>query len=127
MKTNQILAIGFGMLTVCVIISAFGAHSLKNLLLRNNTKETFDLAARYLMYHSTGIVILGIVQQVKNGFDAHWPVKLMLLGTAIFCGTLFLLSLTNITWLGAITPLGGLCLIAAWAAAGWKVWKLKGE
>jgi len=47
MKTNQILAIGFGMLTVCVIISAFGAHSLKNLLLRNNTKETFDLAARY--------------------------------------------------------------------------------
>jgi len=64
---------------------------------------------------------------VKNGFDAHWPVKLMLLGTAIFCGTLFLLSLTNITWLGAITPLGGLCLIAAWAAAGWKVWKLKGE
>ncbi len=123
MKTNQILAIGFSMLTVCVVVSAFGAHSLKNLLLRNNTKETFDLAARYLMYHSTGVVILGIVQQVKTGFDAKWPVKLMLSGTGIFCGTLFLLALTNITWLGAITPLGGLCLIAAWAVAGWKVWK----
>jgi uncharacterized membrane protein YgdD (TMEM256/DUF423 family) len=125
MKTNHILALGFFMLTVCVIISAFGAHSLKNLLLRNNTKETFDLAARYLMYHSLGVVVLGIVQQMMSGFSANWPVKLMVIGTAIFSGTLFLLSLTNITWLGAITPLGGLCLIAAWALAGFKVWKLQ--
>mgnify|MGYP001240732420 CR=1 FL=1 len=96
-----------------VLMGAFGAHILKTRL-SFEYLAIFETAIRYQMYHSLGLVLMGV-----SGF--HVPNKLIYLpsyflifGTVIFSGTLIILVLTDLKWLGAITPIGGLCLIIGW-------------
>jgi uncharacterized membrane protein YgdD (TMEM256/DUF423 family) len=110
---------------LAVILGAFGAHGLKNLV----TPEmigTWEKAVRYQMYHALAMLILAWAV-------THWPegarlwslgAWLFLVGVILFSGSLYLLVLSGIKWLGAVTPLGGvafgvgwLCLlVAAWRA-----------
>ena len=96
-----------------VLMGAFGAHILKTRL-SFEYLAIFETAIRYQMYHSLGLVLMGV-----SGF--HVPNKLIYLpsyflifGTVIFSGTLIILVLTDLKWLGALTPIGGLCLIIGW-------------
>lgn len=83
----------------------------------------FETAARYQMYHSLGMVAVGLAGQA---FDrprmgrAGWCFAA---GMALFCGSLYCVSLLGIRWLGAITPLGGLAFIAGWSLCAWEVWR----
>jgi uncharacterized membrane protein YgdD (TMEM256/DUF423 family) len=98
-----------------VMIGAFGAHALKNKLLANGRLDVFETAVKYQFYHSLALLILGILMLVK--FES----KLMdyagysfIAGILIFSGSLYILCLTNIGKWGAVTPFGGLFLIAGW-------------
>lgn len=102
---------------LAVVVGAFGAHALKARFEETNYGETWETAVKYQMYHALGLIVIGILQ-----FDSLFGAQtifstaslFMLIGILLFSGSLYVLALTGIKKLGAITPLGGLCFIAAW-------------
>lgn len=95
---------------LAVVLGAFGAHGLKNILGANGTLDVWQTAVLYHLAHAIALVALAL-----HGTGNRGACYLLLAGIAIFSGSLYLLALTNIRWLGAITPLGGLCFLAGWA------------
>ena len=96
---------------VAVAAGAFGAHGLRGVLTPERF-ETFEVAVRYQMYHALAILAAVL-------FDAPQAAWLFFAGVVIFSGSLYLLVLTDTRWLGAITPIGGLCFLAGWIALAW--------
>jgi uncharacterized membrane protein YgdD (TMEM256/DUF423 family) len=100
---------------IAVGIGAFGAHGLKAVLEETGRIETFETAVKYHFYHSLGLFLIGILALVKPDWKGlSFSAICMILGILIFSGSLYILSLTGITWLGAITPLGGVAFILGW-------------
>ena len=104
---------------LAVSIGAFAAHMLRDRL-SPELLNTFQSGVQYLMYHA--LALLGIGLMMLN-FSASNLLRisayLMMSGIILFSGSLYLLSITGIRWLGAITPLGGLCFLTAWALIVW--------
>jgi len=94
---------------LAVTLGAFGAHGLKELLAENGTAEIWDKAVFYHFIHSVMLFVLAQRQPLKAG-----PWWCFFSGIVIFSGSLYVLAVTNIHWLGAITPVGGVSLIAGW-------------
>ncbi len=117
------LIIGSIAMALAVALGAFGAHGLKNML----TKEMlniFETGVRYHFYHAIGLLILGLLAHYMPGSVLlKWSGWLMVGGIFIFSGSLYLLSTADLRWLGAITPIGGLCFIASWIILAIAVWK----
>ncbi len=105
-----------------VAAGAFGAHGLKSIL-SPAMLTTFETAVRYQMYHAFGLIVTGWA----GGFIPASKIKLVgwcfVGGTVLFSGSLYLLTLTGILWLGAITPLGGIAFIAGWIMLGYFIYK----
>ncbi len=112
------LAAGCLLAGLGILAGAFGAHSLGGCLPADDL-AIFDTAVRYHIVHALGLILLGLA--AARWPEAAWrrPGLLMLCGVAVFSGTLYALALSGIGWLGAITPVGGAALIAAWFWAGW--------
>ncbi|GGZ27563.1 membrane protein [Echinicola pacifica] len=107
------LAAALGGLTVAV--GAFGAHGLAAILEEHGRTATFETAVKYQFYHVLAIFLVGLLQaKVPENKLLNGSIYAFMLGILIFSGSLYILSLTGITWLGAITPLGGLAFIAGW-------------
>lgn len=94
-------------------LGAFGAHGLQSRL-SAEMLAVFDTGVRYHFVHALGLLAVGWAAD-------RWPTStvsasgwLFVAGILIFSGSLYLLALTGLRWLGAITPIGGLCLIAGW-------------
>ena len=104
---------------MAVSIGAFAAHMLRDRL-SPELLNTFQTGVQYHMYHA--LALLGIGLMMLN-FSASNLLRisayLMMSGILLFSGSLYLLSITGIRWLGAITPLGGLCFLTAWALIIW--------
>ncbi len=99
---------------IAVAAGAFGAHGLKDMLVESGRLDTFETAVRYQMWHALALLLCSTLQQRgRRTAVAAW---LFALGTVIFSGTLYALCLSGITWLGAITPIGGVLMIAGWIA-----------
>ena len=96
---------------LAVALGAFGAHGLKDVLARNDTAAIWQTAALYHLVHS--VVLLFVASREPL---AVWAWRLFFAGVVIFSGSLYVLAVTNVKWLGAITPLGGLCLLGGWLA-----------
>ena len=96
---------------VAVALGAFGAHGLQDLLIKNARTATWETAAHYHLAHSVVLLLIAAIPPFRRA--AWW---LMLAGVVIFSGTLYAYALTNLKWLGAITPLGGVGLLAGWLA-----------
>ncbi|WP_200976106.1 DUF423 domain-containing protein [Echinicola sp. 20G] len=98
-----------------VAIGAFGAHGLAPILEKMGRVDTFETAVKYQFYHTLAIFMVGLLQ-VKLGQKKalNASVNAFLIGIIIFSGSLFVLSTTGITWLGAITPIGGVAFIVGW-------------
>lgn len=94
---------------LAVGLGAFGAHAL-SATLPTERLATFETAARYQMYHALALLILGALP--TRAQRAAW---FLFLGTIIFSGSLYLLVLTNLSWFGAIAPIGGVLMLAGWA------------
>lgn len=100
---------------LAVGIGAFGAHGLESLLIQNGRLETFQTAVQYHFYHTLALLGIGILgKAIPNWKGISLSAWCMILGILIFSGSLYVLCLTGITWLGAITPLGGLAFILGW-------------
>jgi uncharacterized membrane protein YgdD (TMEM256/DUF423 family) len=117
MNAKQILQLAGISGALAVGLGAFGAHSLEALLIQNGRLDTFQTAVNYHFYHTLALLGIGVLASVKPDWKgiafAAWS---MVLGILIFSGSLYVLSLTGITWLGAITPLGGLAFILGWSS-----------
>lgn len=102
--------IAAGLCFLAVALGAFGAHGLKALLQANGTLEIWEKAALYHLAHAIALVALALSGTANRG-----ACYLLIAGVFVFSGSLYLLAYTNIRWLGAITPIGGLCFLAGWA------------
>ena len=102
---------------IAVAAGAFAAHGLKDIL-SIEYLNTFKTAADYQMMHGIGLLIIGILnQQYKNRCNVTAAI-FMFSGIILFSGSLYLLTLTGIKWLGMITPVGGMCFLIAWLTLG---------
>ena len=105
---------------IAVALGAFGAHSLRTKL-TPDMLNIFEVGLRYQMYHALGLfaVAWAITRWPEANLDAAgWA---FIIGIVIFSGSLYLLSITGMRWLGAITPLGGLAFLAGWAILVWSI------
>ena len=116
-KSVLIIAAVFAALSVA--LGAMGAHALEGLL-NDRFQKAFETAARYQMYHSIALAICGILLYLKPNNLFSLATKLFIAGIILFSGSLYLLTffylqkITSLNFIGAITPLGGLCFIAGW-------------
>lgn len=106
-----------------VAAGAFGAHGLRGHL-SPESLTIFEIAVRYQMYHALALLALGFYEQAR---PRPAPLlraagTLFLVGTLIFSGSLYALAITQIRWLGAITPLGGVSFLVAWFLVLVAVW-----
>lgn len=98
-----------------VILGAFGAHGLKDVLDAYG-KEVYEKAVFYHLTHALGMLITGVAgaTALLHERQAHRAVWMFGAGIVLFSGSLYLLAVTGHRWLGMITPLGGTLFIAAW-------------
>ena len=97
-----------------VMIGAFGAHALKPALEAAGRLETFETAVKYQFYHTLALLAVGLMMNHIAGKALHYASLLFVLGILIFSGSLYILCMTGLGILGAVTPLGGLLFIAGW-------------
>ena len=97
-------------------MEAFGAHGLEDLLIENDRVDTFETAVKYQFYHSLALLFIGILMQTNQVKYLTWATNFFAFGVLVFSGSLYVLSMTNFTLLGAITPIGGLFFIFGWLA-----------
>jgi len=109
MSRSTLLRVSAGVGALGVILGAFGAHGLEKALEANGRVETWETAVFYHFIHAVMLWLVADRPAFHRG--AWWA---FLVGVVIFSGTLYALSLTNIKWLGAITPIGGVSLIVGW-------------
>ncbi len=102
------LAAAAGLLAVA--LGAFGAHALKSLLAQNETADIWQKAVFYHFVHAVMLCVLAARKPIPA--FACWS---FCAGIVFFSGSLYLLAATNVHWLGAITPIGGLCFLLGWA------------
>jgi uncharacterized membrane protein YgdD (TMEM256/DUF423 family) len=99
---------------LAVALGAFGAHGLADKL-GPKYLEIWKTGVTYQMFHATGILVIGLILSKVAGSSLFtWSGWLMLIGIILFSGSLYILSVTKIGILGAITPLGGVSFLAAW-------------
>lgn len=113
-KNTTLLIVGI-LGSLAVSLGAFGAHGLKELLAQNGYTEVFQTANRYHFYHTFAMALLYLLPQNRFSIISFWA---FLAGILIFSGSLYLLSITKITILGTITPLGGVAFIIGWLCLG---------
>ena len=101
---------------------AFAAHALKTRL-DASLLTTFETGVRYQMYHALALLAVGWAHTRWPGTMLTVSGWLFVAGTLLFSGSLYALSLSGLRWLGAITPLGGLALLAGWLCLAWAVSK----
>ena len=109
------LLVGLG-----VALGAFGAHSLEGLVTAARL-ETFQTAVRYQIYSGLGLMLLG--QFAHLGRGAPRAALAVLVGTLVFCGSLYLLVAGAPGFFGAVAPVGGGLMISGWLVAAWRLWR----
>ena len=114
------LTIGAVMGALGVGAGAFAAHGLKARL-TPDLLAVFETGARYQMIHALALLAVGLVLARTPHPAVGASGWLFIIGVVIFSGSLYLLALTGVRWLGAITPIGGLAMIAGWLALAWGV------
>jgi uncharacterized membrane protein YgdD (TMEM256/DUF423 family) len=105
-----------------VAAGAFGAHSLRGRL-DADMLTIFEVGVRYQLYHALALLAVAWAQIRWPGSLAAASGWLFVIGTLLFSGSLYLLSLTGIRWFGAITPLGGLAFLGGWLCLALAVWR----
>ena len=96
-------------------IGAAGAHTLEGRI-DSDALDTLETAVRFQMYHGIALMGFGAVAKVWQSRAVTLAAVLIAIGTVIFCGSLYLIALLDIGIFGAVAPVGGLSLMAGWAA-----------
>lgn len=114
--------LGAGFAFLAVAFGAFGSHSLKAVL-TPDMLTVFETGVRYQMYHALALLGVGWAAHQYPQASFHTAGWLFAAGILLFSGSLYVLALSGVRWLGAITPLGGVCFLAGWAVFAWQVWR----
>ncbi len=104
-------ALGF----LSVALGAFGAHALRAVL-DEYGKSIYETAVQYQMFHAVALLITGILQRNLKDVSFALAGWAFLAGTVLFSGSLYVLSITGVKWLGAITPFGGVAFLIGWVS-----------
>jgi uncharacterized membrane protein YgdD (TMEM256/DUF423 family) len=103
---------------ISVAAGAFGAHALSDVL-DANALGWWHTGSQYLMYHSlAGLIVVALSSYVPS---CKSILVLFFIGNTVFSGSLYIMALTGYTFLGAVTPIGGLCYLAAWVCLAWRL------
>lgn len=116
--------IGTALLAIGVLIGAFGAHGLKNMV-EAEKLVTFETGVRYHFYHAFGILIVGILQQLFQNLRLSASLFSFLVGTLLFSFNCYLYVITGIKTFAMIVPIGGVLFVIGWVALMLKMIKLK--
>lgn len=119
---NWIIAAGAINGALAVIAGAFGAHGLKAKL-APELLATWHTGAEYHMYHALALVLVGAIAAAQPQAALTGPAVALLTGIVIFSGSLYLLALTGVKTLGAVTPIGGLAFIVGWLWLAYIAWQ----
>ena len=113
MKSRSILCLGALILAVGVGLGAFGAHALRAMV-DASALATWHTAVLYQLLHGLGLLLIAALSSQLNPVWQSRSAIFMLAGVLIFSGSLYILVLSGVKWLGAITPIGGVAMILAW-------------
>ncbi|USB32421.1 DUF423 domain-containing protein [Paenibacillus sp. YPG26] len=110
---RKYVGIGALLLLLGVAVGAFGAHALEKVL--GVHTSTYETGVHYHMIHAIGIILIALAAG-SWGVSARlvWAARLMIIGIVLFSGSLYVLSISGLKYLGAITPFGGVAFIAGW-------------
>jgi uncharacterized membrane protein YgdD (TMEM256/DUF423 family) len=122
MDSSRLMVIGAVFAGVGVAGGAFGAHMLKPVL-DTTLLGVFETAVRYQMYHALALCLIGSMSGRYPSTRVAAVGWLFVIGVVLFSGSLYVLALSGIRWVGAFTPLGGTALIAGWTLWAWTVMK----
>lgn len=100
---------------LAVALGAFGAHGLKDILAKNEMTANWQTGALYHLVHAAVLVAMGYALAQAGRPQPDLTFWLFLGGIIIFSGSLYIMGITGMRWLGRITPIGGLLLLAGWA------------
>lgn len=114
MNTSLQCAIAAFLLFIGVATGAFGAHAL-NGLVDMGLMAVWHTAVLYLLVHGLGLFVLAVATPYLVMRLQNLAYTLLLIGTLLFTGSLFLLVLSSQSWLGMITPIGGILMLGGWA------------
>ncbi|MCH2225498.1 MAG: DUF423 domain-containing protein [Crocinitomicaceae bacterium] len=114
---KSICIIGALLLLISIILGAFGAHALKEVISMERL-TSFETGVRYQIYHGLALLIIGLNVD-KFQFSLKWTSRLFILGVIFFSCSIYLLSIQdllgiNLRFLGPVTPIGGSLLIIGW-------------
>ncbi|AIQ17010.1 MULTISPECIES: DUF423 domain-containing protein [unclassified Paenibacillus] len=117
---RRFIAWGALLAMLAVGIGAFGAHMLKASISEDYMK-VYETGVHYHMIHALGLILVAIIAgQWGESVRLRWSGRLLIAGIVLFSGSLYVLSITGIKILGAVTPLGGVCFIAGWICLAWE-------
>ena len=106
-----------------VLLGAFGAHALKAKL-APDLMTVYQTAVQYHFWHALGLLVVAVLLMHRPPSRAlaasAW---LLIAGLVLFCGSLYLVALTEARGFGFVTPVGGAAFLAAWAALAWAAWR----
>lgn len=106
-----------------VALGAFGAHGLQATLEATGRAATFETASRYHLIHALAMLGAAWLAGQTPGRWARLAGWYFAAGTLVFSGSLYLLAVSDVGWLGAVAPVGGALLLAGWACLGWAAWQ----
>ena len=109
----MLLRLAAALCFAAVALGAFGAHALKDTLHSHEMADVWNKAVLYHFIHAIALFVLALFGTANRG--AWW---LLFAGIVLFSGSLYVMALSNLRWLGAITPFGGLCFLVGW---GWLI------
>ena len=110
MSRISLLRLAVAFCFAAVALGAFGAHALKATLQSSGMLDAWNKAVLYHLVHAVALVAIAL-----HGAGNRAAYLLLAAGILLFSGSLYTMALTNVRWLGAVTPLGGLCFLAGWA------------
>ncbi len=112
-RDNNIV-LGSILAMIAVGLGAFGAHALEDILVANGRVDTWETAVSYHFYHSLAILISSLLLHHFSNRNIQRAIYSFLVGIILFSGSLYVLCLTGLEFLGAITPAGGVLFILGW-------------
>ena len=126
--SRHIIAIGAALMLLGVMLGAFGAHALKARL-PSEMLAVYQTGVQYHLIHALSLMLIGLLHNFQTDATSGPTANPALLkasawlmgaGIVLFSGSLYTLAITGVTLLGAVTPIGGLCFIVAWALVVWQ-------
>ncbi len=110
------------LMATAVSLGAFGAHGLKKII-TPDMLSVYQTGVQYQFYHALGLLGVAFIAHVNSTKLVNMAGNLMFTGVMIFSGSLYLLVILNIKWLGAITPIGGVLMVISWVLLAWSVFR----